>query len=118
MNMKLLTKIGRFLGLIAPVVLSEGQKAVAAIASSDVGKTIADEIGIIASAKMTGAEKFEAVVAKAKPLLVELAADGPNAIVDDVEDLARAVVQEIYNRVASLTIGVVAKAILKALGIK
>jgi hypothetical protein len=116
--MSIFKKIGRFLGLIAPVVLSEGQKAVAAIASSTVGQTIADEIHIVASADMSGPQKFEAVVAKATPLLLTLASDGPAGLVDDVEDLARAVVQEIYNRVASVTIGAVAKAILKALGVK
>ncbi len=118
MHMKLFKKIGVALGLIAPVVVSEGQKAVAAIASSSVGKVIADEIHIVASANMTGAEKRAAVVAKAKPLIAELITDGPEAVLKDVGDLAEAVVQEIYNRVASITVGAVAALILKALKIK
>lgn len=115
MHMNVFKKIGVALRLISPAVISEGQKAVAAIASSTVGKVIADEIHIVASADMTGAEKRAAVVAKAKPLIAELIAGDGKAMINEVGDVAEAVVQEIYNRVASITVGAVAKAILKAL---
>lgn len=99
--------------------LTETQKAVAALKQTAIGATVAADIKALTDHNLTGTQKFETVVATTAPLIVGLLGDGGvKKAVADVEDLARALVQEIYNDALSTKAGSVANSILKLLHLK
>ena len=98
--------------------ISEAEKAVIALKQTDIGAAVANDIQAIASKDLTGPQKFEAVLANTLPLVLKFATGGGFAAVEkDVEDIARSLVQAVFNDVKSTTAGSVAGAILHAIGL-
>ncbi|WP_022684571.1 hypothetical protein [Sphingobium bisphenolivorans] len=96
------------------IVPSETAKAVLALKQTEVGSAIASSIEAVSSKEMTGAQKFEAVLEYAVPLVSDfLTGKGLEVAVDQLEDIGRALVQSIYNDFRSSTAGVIAGLILK-----
>lgn len=109
-------------GTIAAVeafALTEAQKAVAALKNTLIGSTVAKDIKALSSSTMSGQQKFEAVLTNTLPLITELLSDGGvKKTTKEVEDIGRALVQSVFNDVASSKAAGVASAILKLLGLK
>lgn len=98
--------------------LTEAQKAVAALSQTTIGATVAADIAALTSSTLTGAQKFEQVVASTSPLIAQfLTTGGVATAVTEVEDLARALVQQVFNDTLSSKAGAVAQAVLKLLGL-
>jgi|GEM_PF-2057765 len=96
------------------IVPSETAKAVLALKQTEIGGVIANDIEAISSRSMTGAEKFEAVLANTLPLVASfLTGKGLSVALDEIEDIARALVQSVFNDFKSTTAGKLASAILK-----
>lgn len=120
--------IGSFLKSIIPskaaksviaFALTEEQKAVAALKQTAIGAAVAADIKALKSDTMSGQQKFEEVVKNTLPLIVSMIAEGGvQKTVKDVEDIGRALVQSVFNDVASTKAGSIATTILKLLGIK
>lgn len=106
-------------GPVMAFVLTESQKAVAALKQTPIGAAVASNIAAIESEALSGQQKFEAVVANTLPLIVSYVAQGGvKAVVDDVEDIGRALVQQVYNDTRSTKAGQIAQAILALFGKK
>lgn len=106
------------LAAIKSFALTEGEKAVAALKQTDIGKTVAADIATAASTDLTGVEKFEQVLTNTLPLIQTLlTSQGLKAELADLEDLGRSLVQTVYNDIKSTTVGTWATSILKLLGI-
>ena len=104
---------------IETFALTETQKAVAALAKSSIGQNIAADIAALTDSSLAGAEKFEQVVTTTLPMLANmLSASGRQTALAEVEDLGRALVQQIYNDTKSTKAGSIATLILGLLGIK
>ncbi|HEX8418964.1 MAG TPA: hypothetical protein VF638_03015 [Sphingomonas sp.] len=121
--MSIFKTIGRLLGInkkpVTDYALSEAQKAVAALKQTTVGQAVAANIKTIESTSMTGSEKFAKVVADTAPLIVDLAnGAGRKVILKDVEDIARQLVQDVFNDVMSKNAGGVARLILSLFGLR
>jgi len=122
--MSLLKKIKSFFSsksgqAVLDIVLTPTQKAVAALKKTPVGVAILADIKAVSSKDLNGQQKFEAVVANTLPLILEVVqGDGVKAALSDVEDIGRALVQEIYNDEMSQKAVSIAKSILRILGIK
>ena len=102
----------------ASLALSEASRAVAALKQSEIGNVVAKDIMVMSASNLTGVQKFEKVVANTAPLLVKYVTGGGFAAVEaDVMDIARNLVQSIYNDVRSKTAPNIGKAILKLLGL-
>lgn len=118
--------IGSFFGSIfskknvaAVIELTDAQKAVAALKNTSVGTAVAADIKALSSSTMTGAEKFEAVVANTLPLVTDLLATGGLKKAEtEVADIAREFVQSVFNTVASKKAETIGSLILKVLGLK
>ena len=111
---------GLFAGIsgksIKDFVVSETQQAVAVLKKTEVGQLVAEEIKIVNSSTLSGPQKFEQVLSKAMPLIKDLvAAGGAKVVLKDVEDIGRALVQEVFNDVMSTKAGTIAKLILSLL---
>jgi len=105
--------------VVLDIILTPTQKAVAALKQTAVGVAILADIKAVSSKDLNGQQKFEEVVANTLPLVLEIVkGDGIKATIADVEDIGRALVQEIYNDQMSKKALSVAKSILKILGIK
>lgn len=101
------------------LALSATDRAVVVLKQSNLGTVVANNIRIVAGRELSGREKFEQVVSQTVPLIVSYASSGGvRAAATDVEDLARALVQSVYNDAQSSTAGRVASAILKFFGRK
>jgi predicted DNA repair protein MutK len=93
------------------------QQAVAALTALPIGSAIHADIVAIESKTMTGPQKFEAVVAKTLPALVEtLAAHGVGATIAEVADIGRELVQSIFNAFTSKIAPSLAGAIVDGIG--
>lgn len=79
-------------------VLSEPAKLVATLASSSIGATVKADITALMDKSLSGAEKFEQVLASTLPLVVKYATN-PGTIITDAGGIARALVQTLYNDV-------------------
>lgn len=102
----------------ASVAMTEAGKAVAILKTTDIGKAVAADIAAISNKRLSGSQKFEKVVANTAPLLVKYITGGGFAAVEaDVIDIARNLVQSVYNDFKSSTAPGLAKAILKIVGI-
>ena len=97
------------------IVPSETAKAVLALKQqTEIGAAIANDIEAISSKDMTGAEKFEAVLANTLPLVLSfLTGKGLSVALDEIEDIGRALVQSVFNDFKSTTAGKLASVILK-----
>lgn len=98
--------------------LTEVQKAIAALSKTTIGISVAADIKSLTSSTLTGAQKFEQVVANSTPLIASfLVTGGVATAVQDVEDVARGLVQSIFNDTISTKAGSIAASILKLLGL-
>jgi hypothetical protein len=92
---------------------TEADKAVIALKSTDIGATVAADIASVKDNALTGSQKFEAVLANTLPLVLKyVTGGGLSAVVTDVEDIARSLVQSVFNDTASTKAGKVAADIL------
>ena len=104
---------------VGEVTLTEVQHAVAALKETDIGSAVAADIHALTNASLTGAQKREQVVANTIPLIVTYATGGGiSAVANDVEDIARELVQSTFNDVASTKAGAFATALLALLAKK
>ena len=96
------------------IVPSETAKAVLALKQTEIGGMIANDIEALSSKKLTGADKFEAVLENALPLVAGfLGGKGIDVAIDEIEDIGRALVQSVFNDFKSSTAGRIASLILK-----
>lgn len=106
-------------GLVKSLALSEAEKAVSVLKSSEIGAAVVKDIEAASSKTLTGREKFELVVTNAIPLVTRYAMRGGyRGALADAEDIARQLVQAVYNDAKSSTAGKVAAAILAFIGRK
>lgn len=117
---KIKSAIGiKTIAAVEAFALTEAQKAVAALKNTLIGSTVAKDIKALSSSTMSGQQKFEAVLTNTLPLITELLSDGGvKRTTKEVEDIGRALVQSVFNDVASSKAAGVASAILKLLGLK
>ncbi len=84
---------------------SAADDLVLALKASPVGAFIASEMATLKDSTLTGAEKFEQVVAKAIPAAITLfAAGGVTATAEQLEDTVHGAAQLIYNQTLSTTV--------------
>lgn len=96
------------------IVPSETAKAVLALKQTEIGAAVANNIEAISSKSLTGADKFEAVLANTLPLVANfLTGKGMEVAIDEIEDIGRALVQSVFNDFKSTTAGRIATLILK-----
>lgn len=96
------------------IVPSETAKAVLALKQTEIGAAVASDIKAISSKDLTGAEKFETVLANTLPLVLSfLTGNGLSVALDEIEDIGRALVQSVFNDFQSSTAGKIASVILK-----
>ncbi|UAK25510.1 hypothetical protein [Sphingomonas nostoxanthinifaciens] len=82
--------------------LSETQKVVATLKTTSIGATVTADITALKDSTLTGAEKYEQVVANTAPLVLSYVTGGGLAsLASDAADVARELVQSLYNDVAS-----------------
>ncbi len=97
---------------------SESLKIIAALKQTDIGTAVANDVSALMSSELTGAQKFEQVVASTVPLLLTYATGGGIAAVEaDLTGIARSLVQAVYVDVADTGFGKVAGPLLKLLGV-
>lgn len=90
---------------VETAAISAGTKLVVALEGTSVGMFIKSEIETLKDSRLSGAEKFEQVVAKAIPEAITLfAAGGVTKTAFEVEDAVRATVQVVYNDTVSTTV--------------
>lgn len=104
--------------ILEAFALTETQKAVAALKTTTIGASVADSINALKNEQLSGTEKFERVVAFTLPLIATFVAGDGKPALKDVEDVGRALVQEIYNDVVSSKAATIATIILRLLGLK
>jgi hypothetical protein len=100
-------------------VVTEADKALLAI-KQDKGiiGTIMADINAIDSSTMTGLQKMETVVANTMPIVLKvLTGGGVSVVLQDVEDVTRALTQGVYNDFKSTSLGKIAGEIVKAIGL-
>jgi hypothetical protein len=99
--------------------LTETQKAVVALTKTGLGAAVAADIATLSNSGLTGTQKFEQVVANTLPQIVTLLTSGGRAVtLAEVEDLGRALVQQVFNDTKSTKAGTVATLILGLLGLR
>lgn len=111
----------KIFAVLKAVKISDVDKAVAALRDTAIGKAVAADIAVLGSGSknMTGPEKFEAVVANTLPALaLFVSTDSRNLQVKEVEDIGRALVQSVFNSMASTKASTIASMVLKLLGVK
>lgn len=97
---------------------TEADKVVAALKQTAIGDAVADSICALKNKDMSGGEKFAAVLAETAPVILGyIKDDGIDAVIDDVEDLARQLVQSVYNDVMSTGFGKIVADIKRLLGL-
>lgn len=79
------------------LVLSEPQKLVATLKTTSIGAAVTADIHTLKDSTLTGVQKFEQVVANTAPLILKYVTGGGSAIVADAADVARELVQSLYN---------------------
>lgn len=99
--------------IIAPAT----QQAVSALMQLPIAQTVADDIATLKNAQLTGPQKFEQVVTKTVPAVVELLANGGvTKTAEEVGSIVRSFVQEVFNKTASTSAASVALDLLTLLG--
>ena len=98
--------VGKAAAIAAAAVVTEGQELVAGLKGT-LGDTIRADIATMAGSTLTGEQKMAEVVGRTVPLLV--AELGAGTIEADAKDIARELVQSLYND---------GRAVLKALAAK
>ena len=89
----------------------------AALRKTQIGATVELDIMALADSSLTGAQKFEKVVASTLPLLATMVAGtSTDQSKADVADIACALVQTTYNDIMSTKAGSIASVILRLLG--
>lgn len=112
-------QIASIKGEVKEFAVSEADKIVIALKSTEVGAAVAANIKAISSESMTGAQKFEAVLTNTLPILLSYAVGGGvPAAIRDLEDIARALIQSVFNDVQSTSVGRVLGGLIKLLGIR
>ena len=97
--------------VLADAGLSEGQKLVATLKTTSIGAAVTADIKAVSDKSLTGAQKFEEVVANTAPLILSYATGGGlTSLVADAADIARELVQSLYND----TLGAAQKAVTAA----
>lgn len=92
---------------------TEVDKAIAAAKATDIGAAVTADIHAMEATDKTGAEKFEAVLANTLPLVLKyVTGGGLSAVIGDVEDFGRQLVQSVFNDVKSTTAAKIAEDIL------
>ncbi|WP_137898360.1 hypothetical protein [Sphingomonas sp. 2SG] len=101
------------------VVPTDTQKIVAVLLTLPIASDASDNILALANDSLSGRQKADIVIGKALPALVGLIADKGMVVPDgDVEDIARELVQTLYNQVASPRAALLARALLPLFGVK
>lgn len=111
---------------VADFVVSEVQKAVAVLKTTDLGGAIAKIVTDVTTktnpdgSVMTGSEKFASVLADSIPLVEQFLTNkgAVGVAVTAVEDVARELVQSIFNDTKSTTAGSLATQVLALFGVK
>jgi len=86
---------------IVDVVITEAHKAVALLMTLPNAKAIKDDILTIANDNLPGQQKFDVVLGRTLPVLTGLLKDkGLTVAIGEIEDIARAFVQAVYNETA------------------
>lgn len=97
---------------------TEADKVVAALKQTEIGDAVADSIRAIKNADLSGQDKFAAVVSEMGPVVLDyVISGGIPAVLDDVEDIARQLVQSVYNDVMSTGFGKLLKDLKALLGL-
>lgn len=105
--------------VVANIVLTDAAQAVAALKNTPIGQSVADDIKALSSSTLTGPQKFEQVVESTLPLIQDLLATGGlKKNLKEVEDIGRALVQDVFNSVVSKKADVVGSLILQLLRLK
>ena len=98
--------------------VSEAAKSVLVLKTTDIGSVVAADIAAVESKTLTGPQKFEQVVVNTAPLVLKyLTGGGVSAAISDVESIARALVQSVFNDTKSTTAGKIGAEILKVAGV-
>jgi hypothetical protein len=122
--MKVPTFLRGLLGSVLPkalikVVPTDTQKIVAVLLTLPIASAARDNILSLANDSLSGKQKADLVVAKALPALVCLITDKGMAVpAGDLEDIARELVQTLYNQVASPRAALLARVLLPLFGVE
>jgi len=104
---------------VVEIMLSETQEAIALLMTLPIAKTVRDNILTIANDSLSGQQKFDVVLGRTIPALIALTkGKGLETTAGDIEDIARGLVQAIYNDVASTRAGTIARKILALFGVR
>jgi hypothetical protein len=112
------------LGNVLPKALikvapTDTQKIVAVLLTMPIASDARDNILSLANDSFSGKQKADIVVSKALPALVDLIAEKGIAVpAGDAEDIARELVQTLYNQVASPRAALLARVLLPLFGVK
>ena len=97
---------------------TEADRVVAALKQTSIGDAVVDSIEAIVSADLTGQQKFERVVSEIGPLVLKyVQGGGIKAALDDVDDIARQLVQSVFVSVKSTDFGKLVQQLLRLLGL-
>ena len=97
---------------------STAQQVIAGLKATDIGSVVAADIATVESTGLSGAAKFDQVVATTVPLILKYAEGGGIAAVEaDVVGIAQGLVQTIYLDVQSTSFAKLATPLLKLLGL-
>jgi hypothetical protein len=111
-------KFKRLTGEVSGFINTEADRVVLALKQTSLGDAVLDSIEAIADDDMPGNEKFQKVVSEVAPLVLHyVASGGVPALLDDVEDLARHLVQSVYNDMKSTGFGKLVKQLVDLLGL-
>jgi hypothetical protein len=103
---------------LVKVVPTDSQKIVAVLLTLPIASAVRDNILSLANDSLSGKQKADLVVAKALPALVGLIANKGMAVpAGDLEDIARELVQTLYNQVASPRAALLARVLLPLFGV-
>ena len=112
------------LGSVLPKALikvtpTDTQKIVAVLLTLPIASDARDNILSLANDSLSGKQKADLVVAKALPALIDLVAEKGVAVpAGDLEDIARELVQTLYNQVASPRAALLARVLLPLFGVE
>jgi hypothetical protein len=101
------------------VIPTDTQKIVAVLLTLPIASDTRDNILSLANDSLSSKQKADLVVSKALPALVSLIADKGMAVpAGDLEDIARELVQTLYNQVASPRAALLARVLLPLFGVE
>ena len=102
--------------IVTDAGISEGQKLVATLKTTSIGAAVTDDIQALTDKDMTGAQKFEQVVANTAPLVLSYATGGGlPALAVDAGGVARELVQSLFNDLKAAAPKVAATAVEAAI---